>query len=364
VEQLTTLDAGFLEAEDSDRHVSLAIGGLAVVDGPAPDYDVLVATLGERVPSIPRFTQVLHTHLFDLSAPEWVDDARFDVAHHVHRRALPQPGDDAALFRLVAEIMERRLDRDRPLWECWIIEGLAEGRWAMLTKLHHCIADGISATHVLTGLCDGTDAATFADRIRGAKESKPQAIGPSGLGLNPLNWIGGMWRLSTAVTSAAVRATMGAVEIAAAVVTPADSSLTGPVSSLRRYSAARVSLVDVATVCQKFDVTINDVALAAITDSFRAFLDTPRRTAPPEFTPHPGAGVGAICRRFRQARQSRIGDAAVPPHRVGGSSGTAASGPQPIGKNQVQRATTSRKCVLFGSQLHPVCDDGLGRFGS
>lgn len=272
MEQLTTLDAGFLEAEDSDRHVSLAIGCLAVIDGPPLDYDVLVATLAERVPSIPRFTQVLQTHLFDLGAPEWVDDARFDIAHHVRRRALPQPGDDAALFRLVAEIMERRLDRDRPLWECWIIEGLAAGRWAMLTKLHHCIADGISATHVLTGLCDGTDGATFADRIRAAKELKPQALSPSGLSLNPLNWIGGMWRLSTAVTSAAARATMGAVEIAAAVVTPADSSLTGPVSNLRRYSSARVSLVDVATVCQKFDVTINDVALAAITDSFRAFL--------------------------------------------------------------------------------------------
>lgn len=78
MEQLTTLDAGFLEAEDSDRHVSLAIGGLAVIDGPAPNYDVLVATLAGRVPSIPRFTQVLHTHLFDLGAPEWVDDARFD----------------------------------------------------------------------------------------------------------------------------------------------------------------------------------------------------------------------------------------------------------------------------------------------
>jgi diacylglycerol O-acyltransferase len=272
VEQLTTLDAGFLEAEDSDRHVSLAIGGLAVIDGPPPDYEVLVATLAERVPSIPRFTQVLHTRLFDLGAPEWVDDARFDIAHHVHRRALPQPGDDAALFRLVAEIMERRLDRDRPLWDCWIIEGLAEGRWAMLTKLHHCIADGISATHVLTGLCDGADGATFADRIRAAKELKPQALGPSGLGLNPLNWIGGMWRLSTAITSAAVRVAMGAVEIAVAVASPADSSLTGPVSNLRRYSAARVSLVDVATVCQKFDVTINDVALAAITDSFRAIL--------------------------------------------------------------------------------------------
>ena len=361
MEQLTTLDAGFLEAEDSDRHVSLAIGGLAVVDGPAPDYDMLVATLGERVPSIPRFTQVLHTHLFDLSAPEWVDDARFDIAHHVHRRALPQPGDDAALFRLVAEIMERRLDRDRPLWECWIIEGLAEGRWAMLTKLHHCIADGISATHVLTGLCDGTDAATFADRIRGAKESKPQAIGPSGLGLNPLNWIGGMWRLSTAVTSAAVRATMGAVEIAAAVVTPADSSLTGPVSSLRRYSAARVSLVDVATVCQKFDVTINDVALAAITDSFRAFLMHRGRTAPPKFTHAPCVPVCRwIGRRVRQTRQSRVSvmlpylpieleDPVERPQTVHSR----------LAKNQVQRATTSRECVPLGGQLHPVCDDGL-----
>jgi len=106
VEQLATLDAGFLEAEDSDRQVSLAIGGLAVIDVPAPDCDALVATLAERVPSIPRFTQVLRMHLLDVGAPQWVNDDRSDIAHHVHRRALPQPGDDAALFRLVAEIME------------------------------------------------------------------------------------------------------------------------------------------------------------------------------------------------------------------------------------------------------------------
>lgn len=272
MEQLTTLDAGFLEAEDSDRHVSLAIGGLAVIDGPAPDYDTLVTTLADRVRSVPRFTQVLSMHRFDLSAPEWIDDVRFDLSHHVHRTALPQPGDDGALFRVVADVMERRLDRDRPLWECWIIEGLENGRWAMLTKLHHCIADGISATHVLTGLCDDADGAMLADRRRAAEESKTQAPSPTGLSLNPLNWLGGMWQLSTAAASAAARAATGAVEIAVAVVSPADSSLTGSVSNLRRYSSARVSLVDVATVCQKFDVTINDVALAAITDSFRSVL--------------------------------------------------------------------------------------------
>ena len=270
MEQLTTLDAGFLEAEDSDRHVSLAIGGLAVMEGPAPDYAALVSEFGARASAIPRFTQVVRTHQLDLAAPEWVDDARFDLAHHVHRMALPHPGDDAALFRVVADIMERRLDRDRPLWECWIIEGLAENRWAVLTKLHHCIADGISATHLLAGLCDGTDGETFANRIRAATEAP--AFRPSGPSLNPLDWVGGIWHLSTGLTTAAARIATGAVQIAAGIMSPTDSSLIGPVSSLRRYSAAQVRLIDVAAVCHKFDVTINDVALAAITDSFRAML--------------------------------------------------------------------------------------------
>jgi diacylglycerol O-acyltransferase len=270
VEHLTTLDAGFLEAEDSDRHVSLAIGGLAVMEGPVPDHASLVSMLAERVSEIPRFTQLVRTHPLDLAAPEWVDDPQFDLAHHVHRIALPQPGDDTALYRVVADIMERRLDRDRPLWESWTIEGLAENRWAVLTKLHHCMADGISATRMLTGLCDGADAETFADRIRAGTESS--ALRPPGLSLNPLDWAGGVWHLSTAVTSAAARIAAGAVQIVAGVLSPADSSLIGSVSNLRRYSAAQVLLVDVAIVCHKFDVTINDVALAAITDSFRAML--------------------------------------------------------------------------------------------
>src|SRR6185312_10631539 len=193
----------------------------------------------------------------------------------------PQPGDDAALFRAVADIMERRLDRDRPLWEGWIIEGLAENRWAVLTKLHHCIADGISATHMLAGLCDGADGETFANQIRAATQSP--ALRPSRSSLNPLDWVGGIWHLSTAVTGAAARLATGAAQIVAGIASPVDSSLIGPVSNLRRYSAAQVRLVDVATVCHKFDVTINDVALAAITDSFRAMLihrgEQPRRNS-------------------------------------------------------------------------------------
>ena len=124
MERLTALDAGFLEAEDSDPHVSMAIGALAVVDGPIPDDESLVATLAERILSIPRCRQVLRTTPFDLVAPRWVDDEHLDPGHHLHRAALPRPGNDEVLYRLVADVMARRLDRDRPLWECWIIEGL------------------------------------------------------------------------------------------------------------------------------------------------------------------------------------------------------------------------------------------------
>ena len=99
------LDAGFLEAEDSDRHVSLAIGSVSILDGPIPDDDALVSGLAERVQAIPRFTQVLRTHPLDIEAPEWVDAENFDISHHLHRVALPHPGDDAALFRVTADVM-------------------------------------------------------------------------------------------------------------------------------------------------------------------------------------------------------------------------------------------------------------------
>ena len=83
MERLTTLDAGFLEAEDSDHHVSLAVGGLSILEGPMPDFDELSVAMAEKVMAIPRFRQVLHTHLLDLEAPEWVDDPNFDLAHHI-----------------------------------------------------------------------------------------------------------------------------------------------------------------------------------------------------------------------------------------------------------------------------------------
>ncbi|MFG1930672.1 wax ester/triacylglycerol synthase family O-acyltransferase [Mycobacterium sp. NPDC048908] len=272
-EQLSTLDAGFLEAEDSDRHVSLAVGGISIIEGPLPDYDSLVVAIAERVLKVPRFRQVLRTHVLDLGPPQWVDDPHLDVSHHIHRGALPHPGDDAALFRFAADVMERRLDRERPLWECWIIEGLADGRWAMLMKIHHCIADGIATMHLMSGLSDDGEGETFAAEIRAANEPSGRPISLPSVSLNPLNWAGGMWRLATNATNAAALVVEGAMELATGLIRPAaSSSLAGPVTTMRRYSAARVSLADVTVIRHKFDVTLNDVALAAITDSYRAAL--------------------------------------------------------------------------------------------
>ena len=110
MEHLTTLDATFLEAEDSDPHVSLAIGAVSIIAGPPPDYADLVSVFAERAQSIPRCTQVLHTQPFDLGAPEWVDDPHFDIAHHLHRVALPHPGNDAELFAMIANIMKNLSD--------------------------------------------------------------------------------------------------------------------------------------------------------------------------------------------------------------------------------------------------------------
>lgn len=271
--QLSTLDAGFLHAEDADQRANLAIGGLAVLEGPIPDHDSLMSSLATRIGSCPRFAQRIRRRPFDLGAPQWVNDPDFDLAHHVRRIALPQPGSDRELFRSVADVMSWRLDRSRPLWEIWVIEGLAEGRWAMLMKVHHCIADGIATAHMLAGLSDDGVGESFVSRIRGTKEPGPPGLRLSMPSINPMTWMNGLRSTSVSLAANVVRSTRGAAELAAGLMHPgAGSSLNGPITSLRRYSAARVSLSDVKEVCDAFDVTVNDVALAALTESYRALL--------------------------------------------------------------------------------------------
>jgi diacylglycerol O-acyltransferase / wax synthase len=273
MERLTALDASFLEVEDSDPHVNLAIAGVSIVAGPVPPYGELVAAFAERIRTIPRCTQVLRSHPLDLGPPEWVDDAHFDISHHMHRAALPRPAGDTELFQLIADVMQHRLDRERPLWECWIIEGLTDDRWAILMKLHHCIADGIATTQMLAKLSDSAGGDSFAKNIRPAKESDRPALHFPPISMNPKTWLSGAWRTAAAAANAAEHAAMGVAELTAGLLSsPPDSSLTGPVTTMRRYAAARVKLAEMQEVSRAFDVTLNDVALTAITDSYRSLL--------------------------------------------------------------------------------------------
>ncbi|BBX82949.1 wax ester/triacylglycerol synthase family O-acyltransferase [Mycolicibacterium aubagnense] len=266
-DRLTALDAGFLQAEDSDPHASLAVAVLAVLEGPAPDFAELQAALDERSATIARMRQVLHSYPLDISAPQWVTAPHFDIGHHVRRHTVTAPGDDAAVYRAVADVMERRLDRSRPLWEAWVLDGLRDGRWAMLVKLHHCIADGVSAAALLAAVCD--DQADPHDEVPDVASRSSR--GPLH-GFNPIALGNDAWRMLTSTARGGVRVAFGAAQIVAGMLTAPAQQLNGQLSDLRRFSAVQVSLSDVQLISKRFGVTVNDVALAAITDGFRSAM--------------------------------------------------------------------------------------------
>lgn len=243
IAQLTTLDAGLRRAQEPDWDASLAIGAVAVINGAVPDFELLKTTLAQRLRSIPRHAQVLRT--------QWIDQPEFDFDAHIQRAALPGPGDEAELFRAIAHALERPLDLDRPLWECWVIEGLEHNRWAILLKLHHSMADGISAVQILTRLCDDAD-------HTGANHVAVKPVPDSDAGAR--SWPDS---LATNIVKAAARA----VSWPTMWLSSADSPIT-----MRHYTAVRFALADVDRVCRKFGVTANDVALAAISEGFRTML--------------------------------------------------------------------------------------------
>ena len=251
--QLKKLDAAFRKAHDQEQRTSLAVSAVAIIDGAAPNHDRLKRLLAKRIQSIPRCTQVLRT--------EWIDYPDFNIARHVRRVALPRPGDDAELFRAIAHALERPLEPDRPLWECWVIEGLKDNRWAILMKIHHAMADGTSAAHLLTRLCDDADSNTFANHV-GAKQVANHVSGSND---NPWSWADTLWQASAGKVVSAMESAVEAI-LPWARVTPTAQV------TMRRYSSVRVPIAAVDKVCRKFDVTSNDVALAAITEGFRSVL--------------------------------------------------------------------------------------------
>ena len=158
--RMSAQDASFLhvESDSSPMHV----GGVSIFEGPPPPFADVVAIVDGKLPLVPRYRQVIRTVPLSLAEPVWVDDPHFNLGYHLRQTALPAPGDEGQLRTLVGRVMSQNLDRAKPLWELWLVEGLEQGRWALLSKVHHCMVDGIAGTDLMTVVLDrARDASTL-----------------------------------------------------------------------------------------------------------------------------------------------------------------------------------------------------------
>src|ERR1700742_4835322 len=152
LDRLTAVDASFLTNENSNAHMH--VGALLIFEGPPPKYTDLVEHVRNRLALVPRFRQKLVTPPLEMGRPLWADDVNFNLTYHTRHTALPSPGGEAQLKRLTARIFSQALDRSKPLWELWLAQGLERDRFAILTKTHHAMVDGISGVDIGTVLFD------------------------------------------------------------------------------------------------------------------------------------------------------------------------------------------------------------------
>src|ERR1700730_18200347 len=151
-ERLSSLDALFLELEDRTTHMH--VGAVAVFEGPPPPYRDLLQLIEAKLDQVPRYRQRLMFVPFSQGRPVWVDESQFDLEYHVRRTALPQPGAQRELKRLASRLLSQQLDRSKPLWELWLVEGLKGGQFALVSKTHHCMIDGVSGADIATTLLE------------------------------------------------------------------------------------------------------------------------------------------------------------------------------------------------------------------
>ncbi|MGZ4617560.1 MAG: wax ester/triacylglycerol synthase family O-acyltransferase [Frankiaceae bacterium] len=282
MDRMSPLDSAFLDSEDENPATGFHIGAVVLLDGPAPPFQDVVTAIAAKLLQVPRYRQKLRFLPFDLGPPVWVDDPAFDIGNHVHHSVLPAPGDDEQLRALVGRLMSWRLDRRRPLWENWVVEGLAGGRWALVLKTHHCMVDGVSATTLFDRFFAPAPAPALP-RPREAWNPRPEPCTLSlsaealwTLALNPVHQLRtfGAALLAPRALATRVRDTgRGLVALARAGIPANASSLFGPIGPDRRFVWARSSLADTSTVRRAFGGTVNDVLLAAISGGFRGLLE-------------------------------------------------------------------------------------------
>ena len=152
MEWMSPTDASFLHIEGPNT--PMHIGAVSIFEGPAPPFVRLEEMVLSKLDAVPRYRQKVRFVPLALGRPVWVDDPHFNLGYHLRHSALPAPGTEEVLRRTAARIFAQHLDRRKPLWEIWMVEGLSDNRWALLSKVHHCMVDGVSATDLMTVMFD------------------------------------------------------------------------------------------------------------------------------------------------------------------------------------------------------------------
>jgi diacylglycerol O-acyltransferase len=282
-DRLSPMDVTFLHLESGNT--PMHVGGVSIFEPPKAgfDYDRLVALITERISLVPRYRQKIKWVPGALGNPVWVDDGDFDISYHVRRSGLPKPGTEAQLKDLVARVQSRALDRKRPLWEIYLVEGLEDGRIAIMTKTHHAMVDGISAVDIGTVILDLTPEPreTPADDWNPKREPssvelvagvmtdwlrKPAAV---------VDTVRSEVSGARALATKAVGVAGGLFAYAKTIGRPAKSTpFNVTVGQQRRFGMARTELDDYKRVRKAHGGTINDVVLATVAGALRAWLQT------------------------------------------------------------------------------------------
>jgi diacylglycerol O-acyltransferase len=281
LDRLTSIDASFLHQEGESSHMH--IGGVLIFEGPPPRFDDYLNHIRGRLHLVPRYRQRLATPPLETGRPLWVDDPSFNLEYHVRHTALPSPGTEHQLFLLTARIASQQLDRSKPLWENWLVEGLENDRFALIFKTHHSLVDGISGVDLATVLFDleRTPAPPPGDLQPWRPRPEPSSLdlvaaGARGMVNTTVGLAARALAAATrpAATLSAVRdAVEGVGEIAWAGLNPAPRTpLNVEIGPYRRYTVVRQQLEDYKTVKKALGGTVNDGLLCVVSGALAGWL--------------------------------------------------------------------------------------------
>ncbi len=280
-DRLSAVDASFLAQEHDASHMH--VGAVMIFDGPPPRRDEVIGAIEERLHLVPRYRQKLAVPRFEMGRPFWIDDPRFNIEYHIRHTALPAPGSLEQLRQLAGRIFSQRLDRSKPLWELWLVQGLESGRFAMISKTHHALVDGVSGVDIVGVLFDitadgGSPEPELVPWTPAPEPSEAELIaeGISGLIRTPLELATSIVKAvetPAATLDTAREALEGISEFVWAGLNPApDTPLNVEIGPHRRIFWLQSSLEDFKRVKRALGGTVNDVVLATVSGALRRWL--------------------------------------------------------------------------------------------